>query len=409
MIPRHQLPVWSPVNTQALWTGLSGYRNRVKVAELIREHWGTKEVVLTDSGTSALRLALEAARPPSAELVVALPGWGCYDLATAAIGARARVELYDLDPATLGPDLEGVEKLLRKGVQVLVVVHPYGLPVAMREIGAMARRYGAVLVEDAAQGAGGALDGRPLGGHGSLAVLSFGRGKGITGGGGGALLANDPDGVGLLALDRISRLRGVGLGRRLREPVALGVQWLLGRPEFYTLPASLPFLRLGETVYRPPRDPRRMTSFAAGVLRRTLPLQEAEAIRRRRHAAGLEAALVSHGGVPIRVIPGGEPGYLRYPVILPQEVMPVRRLGVETGYPVPLTELSPLRTALCSPGRLPGAEAVARRLVTLPTHGRVAADDLAQLETWLASCFSAWGSGRQMQPMEFGPQAGRQG
>ncbi len=35
------------------------------------------------------------------------------------------------------------------------------------------------------------MAGRPAGAHGALGVLSFGRGKGVTGGKGGALLVND--------------------------------------------------------------------------------------------------------------------------------------------------------------------------------------------------------------------------
>ena len=46
--------------------------------------------------------------------------------------------------------------------------------------------------EDAAQEAGATLHGRRLGSFGDLSVLSFGRGKGVTGGGGGALLYGEP-------------------------------------------------------------------------------------------------------------------------------------------------------------------------------------------------------------------------
>jgi hypothetical protein len=46
----------------------------------------------------------------------------------------------------------------------------------------LAAQAGAVVVEDAAQAAGGTLHNRPVGTQGSLAVLSFGRGKGLTGG-----------------------------------------------------------------------------------------------------------------------------------------------------------------------------------------------------------------------------------
>ena len=62
-----------------------------------------RELLLTDSGTSALALALQRAareRPGPA----ALPAFCCYDIATAADVAGVPFVLYDVDPETLGPD-----------------------------------------------------------------------------------------------------------------------------------------------------------------------------------------------------------------------------------------------------------------------------------------------------------------
>ena len=59
----------------------------------------------------------------------------------------------------------------------------------MTAIAEIAERHGLAVVEDAAQGLGATWRGRPLGSFGDVSVLSFGRGKGWTGGVGGALLA----------------------------------------------------------------------------------------------------------------------------------------------------------------------------------------------------------------------------
>src|SRR5207237_8893759 len=141
---------------------------------------------LTGSGTTALTAALIGVlkdRPGA----VALPAYGCYDLATAADGANAPVLLYDLDPHTLAPDLPQLRDALRQGASAVVVVHFYGHPVDLGEVKRLAAERGALVIEDAAQAAGAKLDGRPVGTQSSLAVLSFGRGKGLTGGSGGAL------------------------------------------------------------------------------------------------------------------------------------------------------------------------------------------------------------------------------
>jgi len=83
--------------------------------------------ILTDSGTSALRLALSAAAD-AGRLPVAMPAYSCYDLATAAIGADVPVLLYDLDPLTLEPDEASLTQALEAGARTLVVAHLFGRP-----------------------------------------------------------------------------------------------------------------------------------------------------------------------------------------------------------------------------------------------------------------------------------------
>src|SRR5690606_21063576 len=105
--------------------------------------------------------------------------------------AGVRVRLYDVDPATLSPDLDSLAAAIARGVDSIVVAHLYGFPVNMRGVLKLAMAAGIPVIEDAAQGAGGTLDDRLLGSFGALSVLSFGRGKGTTGGNGGALLLRD--------------------------------------------------------------------------------------------------------------------------------------------------------------------------------------------------------------------------
>ncbi|MGH7657720.1 MAG: hypothetical protein ACREL6_05755, partial [Gemmatimonadales bacterium] len=121
MMLRRQLPVWSPLPGGAIVTGAhaaltNGDDARSEVRDWLHSRYRPEAELLVDSGTSALALAIAAcgsgapaigasrdfrADAPSR---VALPAWGCYDLATAADMAGATVRLYDLDPGTLGPD-----------------------------------------------------------------------------------------------------------------------------------------------------------------------------------------------------------------------------------------------------------------------------------------------------------------
>jgi dTDP-4-amino-4,6-dideoxygalactose transaminase len=187
---RRQPPVLSPVSSRALVDGVAaaiGLDSNAHegVSEDLRKRYRCHDALLTDSGTSALILALRRIAPQG---IVALPAYGCIDLTTAALGAGVRVRLYDIDPVTLSPDLDSVRAALRRGVDAIVVTHLYGYPADMFGVASLAAEAGVPVIEDAAQGAGGTLRGSLLGSIGDVSVLSFGRGKGMTGGSGGALL-----------------------------------------------------------------------------------------------------------------------------------------------------------------------------------------------------------------------------
>jgi dTDP-4-amino-4,6-dideoxygalactose transaminase len=385
-------PVHSPVTPGAILAGAGACfdgaaKARAAVGAALTEYYGPRAILLTDSGTSALALALRAgaARAPGP---VALPAYSCYDVATAADAAEVDVLLYDLDPATLTPDAAALRAVLERGARTVVITHLYGVPVEPAAVNALLAGYDAVLVEDAAQGAGARHGGRPLGSYGSLAVLSFGRGKGITAGRGGALLANDPDGLASLA----RAAERLGPGRTsASEPVALLAQWLLARPALYGIPASLPFLGLGDTIYRPPHHPRGMSTFALGVLSRSLASAEREAEVRRANAARLLAATSRSGGsvTAVRSPTAAMPGYLRLPVLVSQQRRErfrsgaARHLGIMPGYPGTLAELRRFTRARNPAEVFPGARELVTSLFTLPTHGLLSQGDVAELERWI--------------------------
>jgi perosamine synthetase len=388
--PRRQLPVYSPVTLDATVAGaVAAMRGdphglgAARVSELIRTRYRARDVLLTDSGTSALRLAIEGA-VGATDCPVALPGYGCYDLASAAEGAGSRVGLYDVDPRTLGPDWTSLESLRRFRPAAVVVAHWFGALADVRRAGELLPE--AVLIEDSAQGVGGSLHGRPLGSFGSLSVLSFGRGKGTTGGAGGALLAHDDRGQEIVSWARGqlgAASRGIG------SLIALVGQWAVGRPALYGIPASLPFLHLGETIYHPPRPPRGATAASLAVLAKIWWESDREIRTRKANAARLTRAVADSPFVSlVAAIPSGEPGYLRLPVILREGaatgwLAEGSALGVARGYPQPLSELPSLRARAAAIEPLPGAAALAARLLTLPTHRFLQERDLSRLEAWL--------------------------
>ena len=380
---RHQLPVCSPVSARALSRtalGIGTADARERLGELLRAEYAASDVVLTGSGTQALQLAIEVAwRRVGRSGSVALPGFACFDLASAAVGAGAPVSFFDVEPGTLGPDLDSLESALRRGASVVVVAPLYGIPVEWDVLEELVARYGAVLIEDAAQGQGALWRNRPLGSLGVLSVLSFGRGKGWTGGGGGALLMR-----GALA-GEATGLRVVRHERRreTKTLAALALQWAIGRPGIYGIPAALPFLRLGETVYHEPASPETIDRAAASLaLQHRTAAMDAVAARRKLAEVWQQRLRESAGTRSIGVSPGGMPGYLRFPLLAEGAAgglradRVARACGIAPGYPVPLPELPALRGRIAGRARVPGAAHLAQALLTLPTHARVTDHDL---------------------------------
>jgi perosamine synthetase len=385
---RYQPPVLSPVAPAALLTGLTAALKRSRpgindVAEELRRRYRASDVLLTDSGTSALVLALRMLLPAGG--TIACPAYACIDITAAALRAGVRVRLYDLDPTTLSPDLDSVQKALDRRVDAILVAHLYGYPADVRAVKELAEARGVAIIEDAAQAAGGMLGGTPLGALADVSILSFGRGKGVTAGSGGALLTRTA------ALAQATRLAASQLGTRsrgLRDVVALGAQWLFARSELYRLPASIPALRLGEMVFHPATEPRAISVAAEAMLPMALHAEEHEVSHRRACAKEILGILPQTGGrlAPIRAVAGGESGFLRLAFVdTVGDATPHDSVGVMRGYPLTLDEHEQLQPLLLSGERAgSGARRLRDRLFTAPTHSRVAAADLRRFRQWLA-------------------------
>ena len=327
-----QPPVHSPLPWAALRAGgaalMPGRDPRPALAELLKREFVAERVRLLASGTQALQAALgEAAQTTGAGsgVIIALPAFTCFDVATAAVGAT--------------------------------------------------------VIEDAAQGFGALWRGRPLGSLGTASVLSFGRGKGWTGGRGGALLTRGGAG------GNGGNGTGVGLWREAGVLALATAQWAFARPAAYGIPAALPWLGLGETRYHDPVTPRALPRVSAGLLVRGFAAALRESGERRRRARRLLELLALATGVhPIEPPAETTPGYLRLPLRvsgglggLPDPEI-ATRLGAARSYPSALGDLAPIRARLVGPARRwPGAQDLVRDLITLPTHSLLNPGDLAAL------------------------------
>lgn len=152
---------------------------------------GTAKALLTHSCTAALEMAaILADIGPGDEII--MPSYTFVSTANAFV-LRGGVPVFvDIRHDTLNIDETKIEAAITPRTRAIVPVHYAGVGCEMDVIMDIAERHDLLVIEDAAQGIMADYKGRPLGGIGHLAALSFHETKNIISGEGGALLINDP-------------------------------------------------------------------------------------------------------------------------------------------------------------------------------------------------------------------------
>ena len=177
--------------------------------DFLHDHFGVCGCVVTNSGTSALTVALKACGVREGdEVLVPSATFVATANAVSHIGA---IPVF-IDGVTLTPDnikawLETKTRPYYSStrrfpgrfnpwsgatVAAVVPVHLFGHPCDMDGITKVAKEYGLAVVEDACQGFGSSIDLKPVGTFGDMGCFSFNRNKIITTDGGGCIVSNDP-------------------------------------------------------------------------------------------------------------------------------------------------------------------------------------------------------------------------
>lgn len=163
-------------------------------------------VVAVVNGTAALHIALLLAGVEQGDEVL-MPALTFVATANAVMYCGAVPHFVDSEIQTLGIDPEKLNAYLKdiavrsgsrwvnkhtgRCLRALLPVHTFGHPADLDRLVEVCKRFGLVLVEDAAEGLGSFYRGQHVGRRGKVAVLSFNGNKTITTGGGGALLTQD--------------------------------------------------------------------------------------------------------------------------------------------------------------------------------------------------------------------------
>ncbi|MFQ6676482.1 MAG: DegT/DnrJ/EryC1/StrS family aminotransferase [Fidelibacterota bacterium] len=192
--------------------------------------------ISTNSGTAALWVALKAAGVrPGDEVIV--PAYTFVATASAVLMVNAVPVFVDIDRDTLNLDPSLLEDAVTERTRVIMPVHLAGSPAHMDRIGAVARRHGISVIEDAAQAHGAEWKGRKVGAIGLGGVFSFQSSKNMTAGEGGAVVSDDEDFIGkCYAYHNVGRIKR---GELHPEEISEGQRFLGGNFRLSAFPAAL--------------------------------------------------------------------------------------------------------------------------------------------------------------------------
>ncbi|MBF0619472.1 MAG: LegC family aminotransferase [Candidatus Omnitrophica bacterium] len=169
---------------------------------VVAKYVGARHAVACASGTAALHTALLVAGIGPGDEVI-LPALTFAAPAFAVRYTGAWPVFVDIDPNYWQIDIGRIEEFLvgecrrvrgklintrtKRTVKAILPVHLLGHPVDMDAVMALARKFGLVVIEDAAESIGAEYKGRKVGSHADMACFSFNGNKIVTCGGGGML------------------------------------------------------------------------------------------------------------------------------------------------------------------------------------------------------------------------------
>jgi dTDP-4-amino-4,6-dideoxygalactose transaminase len=316
------------------------------VAELeaaLAARFDVPHAVAVNSGTDALILALRVLGIGPGDEVITPPN--SFVASTAAIvhvgGKPVFVDVRDdqnIDP-------EKTEAAITPRTKAIMVVHMTGRIAPMNEINAIARRHGLKVIEDAAQSCGSTYYGRHSGSLGDVGCFSAHPLKNMNAcGDAGYMTVRDAD----LAV-RLRRLRNHGLADRNTV-----LEWGLNS---------------------------RLDTLQAAILKIRLKNLD-DVIARKRAHVGLYRSLLSPKHA---FIPPCQPYEFNTFVLFViqvdrrdelQKFLAARGIDTAIHYPIPI-HLQPAAAALGhKPGDFPMVERQAQRILSLPVHPYMTADDV---------------------------------
>jgi perosamine synthetase len=174
----------------------SGFVNEgVQVTALqnaVADFLGAEQLVLTNSCTSALTLALRLCGVGPGTEVITTP-MTCIATNTPIENLGGSVVWADIDPHTASIDPADIERKITSRTKAVMCVAWAGTPCDLDVLDALCKRRKIPLIQDAAHAFGATWRGRPLSDFADYTCYSFQAIKHLSCGDGGAIICRDPE------------------------------------------------------------------------------------------------------------------------------------------------------------------------------------------------------------------------
>lgn len=213
-----ELPVFEPYTgihtvkavTDALdigWLGMGAFTKEFEEKIGVFLAAGARPVLATNTGTSALHLALLIAGVGRGDEVI-VPSFNFVADHQAITAAGAEPVFCDIRQDDLGIDVEKTAALISPRTKAIMPLHYAGLPCDLDGVYSLAERHGLRVIEDATHAFGSTHRGRKIGSFGDLTCFSFDAVKVVTAIDGGAVVCRNAD-----ELTRLQYYRLLGIDR----------------------------------------------------------------------------------------------------------------------------------------------------------------------------------------------------
>jgi perosamine synthetase len=414
-------PAATPIDIRAILSGVWGiFRGRKELDRFqseLKEHFGVRHCFLVSSGKAAFTLILLALKELSPDRdEVLLPAFTCYSVPSSVIRAGLRIRLCDQRPDSFDFDFEQLSAMLHEGppkaqsraprvdtespvdtrtstrsrdpidkILAVVPTHLFGYAADVGYLRELIHDPQVALVEDAAQAMGQTVEGKKVGTLGDVSFFSVARGKAFSVVEGGVILTDRTD-LARVLNRLVDNLPCYGLYARVKLFFMATALMLLMHPRLYWIPCSMPFLKLGETLFETDFPILQMSSFQAGLTRNwQRKLEKLQEIRKCNVNGWID--ILKPARNPRSILPGSQSLAL---LRLPLKVADERKrgallrdsaragLGIMPAYPTSIDAIPELKGTV-DDGKFPVAEGHAKELVTLPTHGYVTQEDMTAI------------------------------